>query len=399
MSTVVPSTRSASRGNRNGPERTVVAVTDDRTRTRDCRGRRAPLRGASGADAQPAQGARRQGDGPRLAGRRAQGRAVSLRRRRAGLPVARGPRAPPDGLPRRGREAAAADRGRDAHGQHEAPAARRSAPRPPPASSGWRTASSSARTRRPRWASCATCGATASPARSTCSARRPSPRPRPSATPRRCAEALDTLVAASAAWPARPQLERDSAGPLPRANLSVKVSALTPLLRPDAPERGKRDAAERLRPLLRRAKELGAHLHIDMESLDSRDAVLELILELLSEEEFREGPSAGMVLQAYLRDSPQTLDTILEWLAGAGGERAHAADDPARQGRLLGPRDRRGAPARLAGAGLRAQGRHRPQLRGAHAAAARRARAGRRCASRSPRTTCARSATRSPTTA
>jgi RHH-type proline utilization regulon transcriptional repressor/proline dehydrogenase/delta 1-pyrroline-5-carboxylate dehydrogenase len=129
----------------------------------------------------------------------------------------------------------------------------------------------------------------------------------------RCAEALDTIAAAAASWPARPQLERDSVGPLPRANLSVKVSALTPLLRPDAPERGKRDAADRLRPLLRRAHERGAHLHIDMESMDSRDAVLELILELLGEDEFRAGPSAGLVLQGYLRDSPDTLDTILAW--------------------------------------------------------------------------------------
>jgi proline dehydrogenase len=137
----------------------------------------------------------------------------------------------------------------------------------------------------------------------------------------RCADALDTIVAAAARWPARPQLERDTAGPLPRANLSVKVSALTPLLRPDAPRRGKEDAADRLRPLLRRANELGAHLHIDMESMDSRDAVFELILELLSEDEFRRGPSAGMVLQAYLRDSPATLDTILDWLGRV--ERAH----------------------------------------------------------------------------
>ena len=49
-----------------------------------------------------------------------------------------------------------------------------------------------------------------------------------------------------------------------------------------------------------------------MESLDSRDAVLELVLELLAEHEFRDGPSAGMVLQAYLRDSPRALDTVLE---------------------------------------------------------------------------------------
>jgi len=130
----------------------------------------------------------------------------------------------------------------------------------------------------------------------------------------RCADALDTIAAAARSWPPREQLERDSAGPLPRANLSVKVSALTPLLRPDAPERGKRDAADRLRPLLRRAHERGAHLHIDMESMDSRDAVLELILELLAEDEFRAGPSAGLVLQGYLRDSPETLDTILAWI-------------------------------------------------------------------------------------
>jgi RHH-type proline utilization regulon transcriptional repressor/proline dehydrogenase/delta 1-pyrroline-5-carboxylate dehydrogenase len=137
----------------------------------------------------------------------------------------------------------------------------------------------------------------------------------------RCAEALDTLSDAVRRWPERPQLERDSAGALPRANLSVKVSALTPLLRPDAPERGQRDAADRLRPLLRQARERGAHLHIDMESMDSRDAVLELVLELLAEDEFRAGPSAGMVLQAYLRDSPGSLETIVEWLGRV--ERAH----------------------------------------------------------------------------
>jgi proline dehydrogenase len=137
----------------------------------------------------------------------------------------------------------------------------------------------------------------------------------------RCSDALETLVDAAARWPERPRLERDSAGPLPRANLSVKVSALTPLLRADAPERGKRDAAERLRRLLRQARDLGAHLHIDMESLDSRDAVLELVLELLGEDEFAAGPSAGLVLQAYLRDSPDTLDTILAWAQDGAGAR------------------------------------------------------------------------------
>jgi RHH-type proline utilization regulon transcriptional repressor/proline dehydrogenase/delta 1-pyrroline-5-carboxylate dehydrogenase len=129
----------------------------------------------------------------------------------------------------------------------------------------------------------------------------------------RCAEAIDTLAAATARWPRREVLESDGIGALPRANVCVKVSALTPLLRPAAPARGQLDAATRLRPLLRAAHAAGAHLHIDMESLDSREAVLELVLDLLDEDEFRTGPSAGLVLQAYLRDSPAQLDQVVAW--------------------------------------------------------------------------------------
>jgi RHH-type proline utilization regulon transcriptional repressor/proline dehydrogenase/delta 1-pyrroline-5-carboxylate dehydrogenase len=129
----------------------------------------------------------------------------------------------------------------------------------------------------------------------------------------RCAAALEELAAGTLRWPSRPVLEGDGTGPLPRANVSVKVSALTPLLRPDAPELGRRDGAKRLRPLLRRAQALAAHIHIDMESFDSREAVLGLVLELLAEAEFEAGPSAGIVLQAYLRDSPQQLAQVLEW--------------------------------------------------------------------------------------
>jgi proline dehydrogenase len=133
----------------------------------------------------------------------------------------------------------------------------------------------------------------------------------------RCDAALHDLAVAARDWPEQPVLERESVGPVPRANVSVKVSALTPLLRPDAPERGRLDAAQRLRPLLRHAQELGAHIHIDMESLDSREAVLELVLDVLSEDEFAAGPSAGIVLQAYLRDSPEQLSTILDWAASS----------------------------------------------------------------------------------
>ena len=131
----------------------------------------------------------------------------------------------------------------------------------------------------------------------------------------RCAHALETLAEAAPRWPEREALEQDSIGPLPRANVSVKVSALTPMLRPDAPERGREDAARRLRPLVARARELGAHLHIDMESVDALETTLELVFELLEEDP---EVSAGVVLQAYLRDSPGHLDRILEWSDDTG---------------------------------------------------------------------------------
>jgi RHH-type proline utilization regulon transcriptional repressor/proline dehydrogenase/delta 1-pyrroline-5-carboxylate dehydrogenase len=136
----------------------------------------------------------------------------------------------------------------------------------------------------------------------------------------RCLEALETLSAAAAKWPARPWLEQDSLGLVPRVNLSVKVTALTPLMRPQAPELGRDDAAQRMRPLLRRSRELGAHLHVDMESVDSLETTTDLILSLLAEDEFADGPVAGVVLQAYLRDSPVQLDRLLEWSRETGRE-------------------------------------------------------------------------------
>jgi RHH-type proline utilization regulon transcriptional repressor/proline dehydrogenase/delta 1-pyrroline-5-carboxylate dehydrogenase len=80
-----------------------------------------------------------------------------------------------------------------------------------------------------------------------------------------------------------------------------------------APGRGADGARSRLRHLLRVARELDAHLHVDMESFDTRESVLDVTLGLLSEAEFREGPSAGVVLQAYLVDSPAHLADVLTW--------------------------------------------------------------------------------------
>ena len=286
-----------------------------------------------------------------------------------GLPLARRPRPPPHRLPGGGGRAPAADRGGDAHVGHARPAAPRSGRGRGRACATWRTASSSARRRRPRSRRSATCGSNGAAVSLDLLGEATVTQAEADRYAARCLDALETLAAAAPAWPARPVLEADSLGPLPRVNLSVKVSALTPLLRPEAPEIGREDAARRMRPLLVRAKELGAHLHIDMESVDTIEATLGLVFELLDEPELRAGPSSGIVMQAYLRESPEQLERVIEW-ASAHRARA-AAGGAAREGRLLGPRGGGRAPARLDAAGVRGQARVGPQLRGAHAAPAR----------------------------
>ncbi len=132
----------------------------------------------------------------------------------------------------------------------------------------------------------------------------------------RCAEALRVFSSAAAGWPADPRLDGPD-GAVPRADLSIKLSALTPLLRAQAPERAGA-ARPRLRALLALARELGAHVQIDSEAYDTHEAALELAVGTLAEPEFRDGPSAGLVVQAYLRESGEILERVIAAAAAAG---------------------------------------------------------------------------------
>ena len=123
----------------------------------------------------------------------------------------------------------------------------------------------------------------------------------------RCAEALETLAEAMASWPGAPAAEPVGEGLGAHAG---NAAARRPSSGATTPRGGCGRCS-------RRRATLGAHLHVDMESLDSLETTLELVFGLLDEDEFRDGPSAGLVLQAYLRDSPEELDRILEWARGS----------------------------------------------------------------------------------
>jgi RHH-type proline utilization regulon transcriptional repressor/proline dehydrogenase/delta 1-pyrroline-5-carboxylate dehydrogenase len=135
---------------------------------------------------------------------------------------------------------------------------------------------------------------------------------------RRNIEVLDTVAKAIAKDGAPCFSDVGPKGPLPRLNLSMKVSALTPEVLPTNPEHSIVALKERLRPILRRAREIGAFINFDMESYALKDLTLALFRSILEEEEFRREPAVGIAMQAYLRDSEHDLLELIAWARKAG---------------------------------------------------------------------------------
>src|SRR5437868_1482845 len=99
----------------------------------------------------------------------------------------------------------------------------------------------------------------------------------------------------------------------PVVNLSIKISALYSQLTPADPADAIAHLGTKLRPLLRRARELGAFINFDMESYALKNTTLELFKTVFSEEEFKDWPHAGIVIQAYLRDADRDLRDLIDW--------------------------------------------------------------------------------------
>jgi RHH-type proline utilization regulon transcriptional repressor/proline dehydrogenase/delta 1-pyrroline-5-carboxylate dehydrogenase len=126
----------------------------------------------------------------------------------------------------------------------------------------------------------------------------------------RCFDLLEVLARNTRGW-GDPTGENSELFPV--VNLSVKISALYSQMNPADPADAITHLAPKLRPLLRRARELGAFVNFDMESYAHKNTTLELFKTLFQEPEFRDWPHAGIVVQAYLRDSGPDLQDLIAW--------------------------------------------------------------------------------------
>lgn len=129
---------------------------------------------------------------------------------------------------------------------------------------------------------------------------------------------LSSLTTAAKSWETIPLIDTDHAGPIPRVNVSLKLTALYSQFDAIAPEESAAHVKKRLRPLFRAARESGAFVTVDMEQYRYKDLTLRVFKEVLEEEEFHAWPHAGIVLQAYLRDTEQDLRDLLAWAKSRG---------------------------------------------------------------------------------
>src|SRR5690606_8329676 len=121
------------------------------------------------------------------------------------------------------------------------------------------------------------------------------------------------VAATARQWPEVPLVDHSLYGELPRTNVSVKLSALDNHFDPIDHDGAIQRAGERLRELLRAARERGAFINIAMESYAPKNLAHAVFREVLEDDEFRDFTDIGIVVQAYLKDSADDVQSLLDW--------------------------------------------------------------------------------------
>ena len=133
-----------------------------------------------------------------------------------------------------------------------------------------------------------------------------------------CLALLRGLAGPLAASPEIPLIDRDQSGPIPRVNLSLKLSSLTAHFEPIHASATMERVARRLRPILALARNSGAYIHVDMEQYSSRALTYDVFCRVLEEPEFRDWADVGIVVQAYQGDAERELQALHDWVVRRG---------------------------------------------------------------------------------
>jgi RHH-type proline utilization regulon transcriptional repressor/proline dehydrogenase/delta 1-pyrroline-5-carboxylate dehydrogenase len=129
---------------------------------------------------------------------------------------------------------------------------------------------------------------------------------------------MSQLVKASQSWPRVAALDEADGDPLPRVQVSVKLTAFYSQFDPLDPMGTQAQVSQRIRTLLRRAADLRVAVHFDIEQYAYKTLTLGILKAVLLEDEFRDRTDIGITLQAYLRDSYTDLQDLIHWAQERG---------------------------------------------------------------------------------
>ena len=120
---------------------------------------------------------------------------------------------------------------------------------------------------------------------------------------------INNLPNLVADFPHNERLETDHIGPIPRVNVSIKITSLywnvDPIDRKNSIDR----LIDRLGPLLVAAQKKNVHINFDIEQFELKDLTIDLFEKCCEKYEF----PAGLALQAYLRSGMEDAQRIVDW--------------------------------------------------------------------------------------
>ncbi len=131
-------------------------------------------------------------------------------------------------------------------------------------------------------------------------------------------ELVSQLVSEAKTWTPIAAIDQADGEDISQVQVSVKLTAFYSQFDPLDAQGSQERVSDRIRILLRHAKELGAAVHFDMEQYAYKDITLSILKQLLMEEEFRSRTDVGITIQAYLRDSQQDLRDLIAWAKQRG---------------------------------------------------------------------------------
>lgn len=125
-------------------------------------------------------------------------------------------------------------------------------------------------------------------------------------------ELIRWLAEDAKSWEPVPQIDEDENGPIPKVNVSVKVTALYSQIDEAAWDSSLDAVKDKLRQIFRTAIANGVFINLDMEQYAHKDFLLRVFEDLVLEPEFRAYPHWGIVIQAYLRDAAADVDRLID---------------------------------------------------------------------------------------